>query len=108
MDDDLNIAPALAATFDYVRAINTLRSQEGFGRAEAAEVLARLQGWNSVLAVMDFTREAIDPKYAALIKEREIARKNKDWARADEIRDELKAEGILIEDTADGTIWKKV
>ena len=52
--------------------------------------------------------EELDTEIESMIKEREEARKNKDWALSDELRDKLKEEGILVEDTPEGTIWKKI
>jgi cysteinyl-tRNA synthetase len=53
-------------------------------------------------------KDKLNPEQEALIQEREEARKAKDWKRADEIRDRLKEEGILLEDRQTGTIWKRI
>ena len=60
-----------------------------------------------MLAVIFFKEENIDADIEKLIKEREEARTNKDFARADKIRDGLLAKGIVLDDTAGGTVWKK-
>lgn len=102
MDDDLNTADALAALFDLVREINTL--MPGASKAalvEAAEVFDRLC---EVLGLLyNWTAEQPIPQQVLdLVAERTTARAEKNWARADEIRDELDKLGYVVEDTAAG------
>ncbi len=101
MDDDLNTADALAALFDLVREINTLAPQSN-KRAleETAKVFDALCG---VLGLLYNRREeAIPPEVQKLAEERGEARKAKDWARADALRDQLAALGYVVEDTPAG------
>jgi len=108
MDDDLNISVALAALFDFARDVNNLLDADAVSRDEAAQVYALLSGFDSILGVIGKVEvEAALPKEAEeLIKKREEARKAKDWKTADAIRQQLKAMGIVIEDTAQGARWK--
>ena len=108
MDDDLNISVALAALFDFVREINNLLDANALSKEEAKEVYTLMAGFDKVLGVIgEVKREETLPKEAAeLINQREEARKAKDWKTADAIRQQLKAMGIVIEDTAQGVRWK--
>jgi len=108
MDDDLNISVALAALFDFARDVNNLLDAEALSRDEAKQVYALMAGFDKVLGVIGETKaEATLPKEAEeLIRKREEARKAKDWKTADAIRQQLKAMGIMIEDTAQGVRWK--
>ncbi len=108
LDDDLNIAPALGALFNFVRDVGRLISDGNLARDESAKVLAKLTDWNRVLGFIDFEEEALaDEEVAELIDKRTEARQKKDWAEADRLRKELEAKGILLEDRPTGTIWKR-
>ena len=103
MDDDLNTADAITAVFELVAAVNT-QVKDGATKAYAKEALARLQELADVLGILQDKEEdeAIDPEIQALIDERQEARKAKNFARADEIRDILKEKGITLKDTPQG------
>ena len=107
MDDDLNTADAISAVFELVTAINTATAG-GATRAFAKGAMDILMELASVLGLLqqetaaDAPAEEIDPEIQALIDERQAARKAKDFARADEIRDQLKAQGITLKDTPQG------
>lgn len=102
MNDDLNTADALAVIFDFVREINTMQA-ESCKRAlvEALEVFERLCGVLGFLYARS-TDDEVPEKVNQLVIQRTEARQAKDWARADEIRDELDALGYTVEDTAQG------
>lgn len=104
MDDDLNTADAVAAIFELVKAYNTTltvdHSKELLEKADA--LLSELAG---VLGILNKKKVSIDDEIDALIKERTMARQNKDWATADRIRDELAARNIVLEDTPQGIKW---
>lgn len=108
MDDDLNIGPALAALFDFIRDVNKLLDDNLLSREEAEEVYSLMMKFDKVLGVIgEVKREEKLPKEAEeLIQKREAARKAKDWATADKIREQLKAMGIIIEDTPEGVRWR--
>jgi cysteinyl-tRNA synthetase len=107
MDDDLNTAGALAALFDLVTEVNTtLAEAPSKAAAEAAAVL--FDEITDVLGILYNRKEqSIDAEIEALIAQRQQARKDKNFALADQIRDELKAQGILLEDTPQGVKWKR-
>ncbi|NLU35972.1 MAG: cysteine--tRNA ligase [Clostridiales bacterium] len=108
MEDDINTADAVGVIFDLVREINT--SIKGGQAAEtiraALDTLTKLTGILGLLA--KDTRQKLDSEIEALIEKREQARKEKNWALADKIRDELKEQGIILEDTPQGVRWKRV
>ena len=107
MDDDFNTADAISAVFDLVKYINT--STDGESSREYLENLFdRLVRLTDVLGIIvDKEEEILESDIEALIEERQAARKAKDFARADQIRDELLAKGIILKDTREGVQWKK-
>jgi cysteinyl-tRNA synthetase len=108
MDDDLNMGPALAALFDFVRDVNKLMDENAVSKEEAEEVHKLMMRFDKVLGVIgEIKKEEALPKEAEeLVRRREEARKAKDWETADEIRRQLKAMGIIIEDTPEGVKWR--
>jgi cysteinyl-tRNA synthetase len=108
MDDDLNISVALASLFDFVRDINNLLDSNSLSKDEAQKVASIISDFDRVLGVIHKPREeTLTPEAEELIKKREEARKAKDWKTADAVRQQLKAMGIVIEDTAQGVRWKR-
>jgi cysteinyl-tRNA synthetase len=109
MDDDLNIGIALASLFDFVREINNLLDANIVSRAEAAEIGGLMMKFDAVLGVVGMVEveEALPADIDGLVQKREEARKAKNWKEADAIRAQLKAMGIVLEDTAQGVRWHK-
>jgi cysteinyl-tRNA synthetase len=103
MDDDLNISLALASIFDFVRDINRL----DISPADATVVRDAIKEIDHVIAVIAVEEELLDEEIERLLEERVQARKDKNFARSDEIRDSLKDQGIILEDTPQGTRWKR-
>ncbi len=103
MDDDLNTADGIAAIFELVSEIN-LDVKDGASKSFAKEALARIKELTDVLGIFcgDDEEEGLGDDIQALIDERQAARKEKNWARADEIRDQLAAMGITLKDTPQG------
>jgi cysteinyl-tRNA synthetase len=104
LDDDLNISPALGALFEFIRDAN----KRTLTAAEAGSVLATWQKLDAVLGFGLPARSAVPADVQALVAERQAARKAKDFKRSDEIRDQLKAAGWLIEDTPQGARAKRI
>lgn len=105
MDDDLNISQALAVVFDMMKKINKV---EDLNIDSAAFVYGQLLKFDSILGVLDTEEKVLDEDIQKMIDEREHARLNKEYDKADMIRDMLKEKGIILEDTADGIRWKRV
>jgi len=114
MDDDLNSAEALATLFVFInRANGELDSTPGVSQKDVEKALETLKSIDAVLGLLDLGRESrrIDPSMEkwveSLIIERATARQNRDFERADQIRDELISQGITLEDSGEKTRWKK-
>lgn len=108
MEDDLNTADAIASVFELVKDINTKIIAENSNKAEceaAAKLFDELCGVLGI--VYNRKTENLDDEIEALIEQRTQARKDKNWALADKIRDDLKAQGIILEDTAQGVKWHR-
>jgi cysteinyl-tRNA synthetase len=120
--DDLNTAVALAAIFDLVRDANTAMDRGEFHQGDAAPMLAVMEMFDAIFAVLrDDDAEKLsalgvspksptlsDSEIEALIAERQAARKRRDFAASDRIRDQLAANGIILEDSRDGGVrWKR-
>jgi cysteinyl-tRNA synthetase len=120
--DDLNTAQALAAIFDLVRDVNTAMDRGEFRQGDAAAVLAALEAFDAIFAVLrDDDAEKLralglasdspsldDAEIEALVAERQAARKRRDFGASDRIRDQLAERGIILEDSRDGGIrWKR-
>ena len=107
MDDDFNTADAIAAVFELVKYINT--TADGTRTKEYLDSLyGRLQSLTDVLGIIiEKKEEMLDEEIEELIEKRQAARKEKNFALADQIRDQLLAKGIILEDTREGVKWKK-
>ena len=107
MDDDLNTADALAAVFNLVRDTNK-QIAENAGSATLQSCKTLLQELCGVLGLgYNQKTQALDSEIEALIEQRTAARKNKNYALADEIRDRLKQMGIVLEDSTAGVKWHR-
>ena len=106
MDDDLNTADALAAVFDLVKDAN-VTVEKGISREAAFAALKSLEAVCDVLGILDKKEEQIPEEIAELVRERAEARKNKDWARSDELRDKIIQAGYILEDTKQGQKVRK-
>ena len=107
MEDDCNTADAVSAVFELVKFINTNASADNSSQflQKLHDRLALLCGVLGI--VTEKEEEMLDSFIEQLIQERQEARKQKDFARADQIRDELAAKGIVLKDTREGVAWKR-
>jgi cysteinyl-tRNA synthetase len=108
MDDDLNISLGLAAIFEFVREVNRLLADGQVSREDAQAVIATMQAFDSVLGLLEETEAAVDTEVERLLQEREQARKRRDFATADRLREQITGRGYVIEDTPKGPRLKSV
>ncbi|MCT8976532.1 cysteine--tRNA ligase [Clostridium sp. CX1] len=108
MDDDFNTADAISVIFDLAREINT-----NVGTSSSKELveysLDLIRELGEPLGILQVSKRGnLEEEIERLIEQRQQARKNKDWALSDKIRDDLKAQGIILEDTPQGVRWKRI
>ena len=116
MDDDFNTREAFSAMYDLVRELNSVARED---QNKAKEMAGELKALGEILGVLQVDPEAFlkgsaqdenglsDADIDGLVAERETAKLNKDYARADEVREELKEQGIVLEDSREGTRWRR-
>jgi cysteinyl-tRNA synthetase len=108
MDDDLNTSVALAAIHNLVREVNTALANDALREDDRNLVLDAIARIDSVFNIFGKDeQEMLDAEIESLIEERREARRNRNFARSDEIRDLLAEKGIILEDTKDGVRWKR-
>ena len=110
LDDDFNTADAISVIFELVRESNTIAASTGPSKAFAQAALDMLDELSGVLGLFYFSKDsdsALSEEVEVMIAARQSARKEKDWARADMIRDKLAGMGIVLEDTPQGVKWTK-
>lgn len=111
--DDLNTAAGLGAMFDLIRALNILMDNKQVGKADAPEIAAAFNHFDRVLGILSLRRaeDATPPiplaDIDAAIHARQDARRRRDFGEADRIRQDLLAKGVILEDSAQGTRWKR-
>jgi len=113
LENDFNTPQALSAMFDLIKAINILMGENNLGVDNARDVRKAMYDFDEVLGLLKFMEQKQQKQLSlskeeieSLIEQRNQARKEKDFAKSDEIRNNLKEKGILLDDTKDGTIWK--
>ena len=106
MDDDMNTADALGAIFELVKDAN-VTVREGVSRKAAKAALDSLEAICDVLGLLSKKEDELPEEIAALVRERAEARKNKDWARSDELRNRIVSAGYILEDTKQGQKVRK-
>jgi cysteinyl-tRNA synthetase len=108
LDDDLNVAAALAALFDGVRDLNRRIDGRTLSTGDAERATALLRELDVVLGIAAPPADELEPELAALVDARVAARAERRWADSDRLRDELAARGIAVEDTRDGQRWRRL
>ncbi len=104
MDDDLNVSSGLGIVFDFMKDINKLH----LSKSDASKIISFMEDINKVLGVISFKENGeVPPEVIKLVDEREAARKNKKWNKADKIRDDLKKKGYFIDDSDSGPLVKR-
>ncbi|MBR9700180.1 cysteine--tRNA ligase, partial [Candidatus Woesearchaeota archaeon] len=106
LDDDLNIAGALAAIYSFIREIHKISEQ--LSKEQAEEIKETLLKFNDVLGVMTVEKTDIPHEIKRLAEQRQKAREQKDWQKSDELRAIIKQKGYSIDDTKEGYIIKKI
>ncbi|MDF7669006.1 cysteine--tRNA ligase [Lactobacillus sp. ESL0703] len=112
MDDDLNVQNALAAIYDLLPIVNANTNAEQVDKDALVHAKELLGQWLGIFGIdtaklTEQTQTSDDEKITALVEARDEARKNKDWAKSDQLRDQLKELGITIQDTPQGTRWTR-
>ncbi|MFH1589146.1 MAG: cysteine--tRNA ligase [archaeon] len=104
MDDDFDMPLAIASVYDFIREVNKL----DIGKKNNKDIISFLKELDEVLCFMTFDEEKVPKEIMALVDKREKARKDKDWATSDKMRDELKKKGYYVDDTPQGAVVKKL
>ena len=107
MDDDFNVQNAMTSLYEFAKLMNVYAEKEHVSKDLAKAMLAKFEALTQIIGIKMPKQELLDEEIEKLIQERTEARANKDYARSDEIRDELKCQGIILEDTAQGTRWRR-
>ena len=107
MNDDLNISKGLGCIFDFIKKAQPIIAEGMLDRDQKQYILESLAKINAILNVMRLDDAPLAPEIDKLLQERDLARKDKDWAKADEVRAQLAAYGITVSDTGKGTVWKE-
>ena len=105
MDNDLGIAPALAAIFEFMTAINKIIAD--ISKSDAEKIRKAMLGFDSVLGIMAHEKEMIPKEITELAEQRLEARKQRDWQQSDQLRDKIREKGFIVEDTPEGYRIKK-
>ncbi|MEK6916911.1 MAG: cysteine--tRNA ligase [Nanoarchaeota archaeon] len=108
MDDDLNISEGEAAIFEFMNSINKLISEDKLSKKDAGKCLDQMKEFDKILGILEFEEEKIPKEVLELVEKRELARKDKDWKLADELREKIKKKGYSVDDTEKKSVVKKI
>jgi cysteinyl-tRNA synthetase len=104
--DDLNLPHALAAIFRFIRQANPIIDRTGVSSSQKLQILEIFDRADAILGFFDLSSRLLSPAEDKLIRDREIARKEKNWTDSDRIRNDLLKCGIRVIDTPDGSRWE--
>ena len=99
---------ALSHIFEFVKEINTLMMENKIGKNDAKKIINFIKDFDKVIGILEEKEQKLSAELKKLIKEREKARKEKNYKKADKIREDLKRRGVILEDTNGGVRWKKI
>ncbi len=105
MDNDLNMSRAIGAVFDFIKKTNPILAEGQLDKEQKKYILETLRKIDGLLNVLKVEECPLAPEIDRLIQEREEARRQKDWKKADDVRDELIKQGFRVVDTAKGPVW---
>jgi cysteinyl-tRNA synthetase len=108
LDDDLNTPAAFAAVFELVRELNRRLAARTLSTADARAGAALIRDLDRVMAVAEEDEAPLPPDLLALLERRAAARRDRDFATSDRLREELSTAGVAVEDTADGQRWRRI
>lgn len=106
LDNDFNTPKAFAVMFEFIKKANELLDKDLISKKEANEIYKFFEEINDIFGIIDFKKvsKTIPAGIKKLVRERELARKNQNWQKSDELRLEIEKKGFLVEDTKDGAI----
>ena len=105
LDNDLNMSKAMGALFDFIKKTNPILADGQLDQEQKKYILETFAKINDLLGILRLQECPLTPEIDRLIREREEARKKKDWKRADDVREELIKQGFKVIDTAKGPVW---
>jgi cysteinyl-tRNA synthetase len=110
LDDDFNTPKAFAVMFDFIKKANELLEKNQISKSDAEKIYKFFEEINEIFGIIDFKKvnRAIPAGIKKLVKERELARRNQDWKKSDELRAEIEKQGFVVEDTKDGAVIKGI
>ena len=107
MDDDLDTPPALAALFEFVKDVNVMLANKELSKKDGQAFREAFEEVDQIFGILKKKEKPLAKDLQKLIDDREAARAAKQWKKADELRDELRKKGIILEDSAHGVRWKR-
>lgn len=107
MDDDFNVQNGMTQIYELAKLMNIYSEQPEVHAATLQQLLTSFTDWLQIFGVTFKPTALLDQDIENLLKERQMARKQKNYQRSDEIRDLLRKQGILLEDTPQGTRWRR-
>jgi len=107
MDDDFNAANGITVVYELAKWINLATEDPATDLSILDAAVTKFSEWLSIFGIFFVTDTLLDEDIETLINERIAARQARDFARSDQIRDTLKEQGIILEDTAQGTRWRR-